>query len=387
MPANLRRALFALGPITLASALLGCTEPVDADANSAESAVESTNGLMTINGMTMHNGMAMNNGMTMNNGLATTNGMAMNNGLMTTAAGRSTFEYIVRCALPANVSITKQDQNGVSYTYKGSLGFAPQWLNGVCDTNCQEYISACLMAHVNTTGIHVPLFIVSQNSSVGWDLSPDYPNQEGSFFGNIFTLGAHGGDPTKVAAYYCNGKAYDVATVPGRIGANQVNAPYKNPYIAGPYATGTTGYCSDICTAADYPNATAGYKACSGWNNVVTTYRQAAATGAATSTTSTPALSASIFRYFETAFGYCANVNVTNKSTATVPAWTVSYDTGTASQYFTWFAVDSAVGSLHTIKESGVFFAIPPGGIRSFGYCAMYHGAAVAPVVKSVLAQ
>src|SRR5262249_22181895 len=154
--------------------------------------------------------------------------------------------------------------------------------------------------HVNTAGVHIPLYMVSQGvlggtygtglpgapdagvvnpPSVGWGLNADYPNQEGSFFGNLFILGGHGYDSTSVAAFYCDGKAYDVATVPGRIGANQVGAPYKNPYIAGPYASGVTGYCSDVCTAMDYPYGDSGYKACSGWNNVVTTYRQPAAGG------------------------------------------------------------------------------------------------------------
>ena len=29
---------------------------------------------------------------------------------------------VVRCALPGGTSLVKQDQNGVSYTFKGSLG-------------------------------------------------------------------------------------------------------------------------------------------------------------------------------------------------------------------------------------------------------------------------
>src|SRR5581483_10370546 len=204
--------------------------------------------------------------------LNTLAGLDSATGLMTTAAGRDTVSYLVRCALNAGTSLTKQDQNGVSYTFQGSLGFAPQWATGVCDDNCQEYISACLMAHVSTAGIHVPLYVVSaglaggpsaSTAAIGWSLSADYPNQEGSFFGNLFVLGAHGYDATSVAAFYCDGKAYDVATVPGRIGATQVGAPYKNPYLAGPYATGTTGYCSDKCTPADYPYSDSGYKACS----------------------------------------------------------------------------------------------------------------------------
>jgi hypothetical protein len=242
------------------------------------------------------------------------------------------------------------------------------------------------MAHVNTSGNHVPLFVVSQNSSIGWELNADYPNQEGSFFGNVFTLGAHGGDSNTVQAFYCNGKAYDIATVPGRIGTYQTNAPYKNPYIAGPYGTTTGGYCSDTCTASD-GNPDAGFKACSGWNNVVTTYRKAAAvSGSNTVVKTTPTLTAGIIRYFQSSFGYCANVFVTNKTSTAIPSWTVAYDTGTATQYFRWFGTETAVGSVHTVKATSAFLALPPNGTRWVGYCARYNGAAVTPIVRSVSA-
>ena len=89
----------------------------------------------------------------------------------------------------------------------------------------------------------------------------------------------------------------------------------------------------------------------------------------------------------KTSFGYCANISVTNKTTAPVPAWTVVYDTGSASQYFHWMGTDSAVGSVHTTKGSGALLAIPPGGSRWFGFCAKYSSSAIAaPVVKSVSA-
>lgn len=38
---------------------------------------------------------------------------------MTTAAGRNTVSYLVRCALASSDSVTKQDQTGASYTFKG----------------------------------------------------------------------------------------------------------------------------------------------------------------------------------------------------------------------------------------------------------------------------
>ena len=52
-----------------------------------------------------------------------------------------------------------------------------------------------MLAHVNTAGVHIPLWLVSPNSAVGWGLDPGYPNEEATFFGNIFTTGAHGDEP------------------------------------------------------------------------------------------------------------------------------------------------------------------------------------------------
>ena len=60
------------------------------------------------------------------------------------------MEYLVRCALPASVTLVKADQKGVKYSFKGQLGLAPAWQTGACDTNCQEIVSACMIALVNT---------------------------------------------------------------------------------------------------------------------------------------------------------------------------------------------------------------------------------------------
>jgi hypothetical protein len=246
----------------------GCADLGDQveEANTSHEMLETTNGLSIINGLSVSNGLGSNNGLSVSNGLSTLNGLSVSNGLMTTASGRSTVSYLVRCALPAGTSITKKDQYGNSYTYTGAMGLAPGWQTGACDTVCQETVSACMLAHINTAGVHVPLWVVAQNPSVGWGLSPEYPNQEGSFFGNIFVTGAHG--ESGVAAHYCNGKDYNEDVVPGRIGARQTNAPYTDPFPG-------KGYCKDYCTPADTPYAASGYKACNGWNKVLTVWRKA----------------------------------------------------------------------------------------------------------------
>jgi hypothetical protein len=264
-------------PLALATALMGCEE-MQADVGDSDQALATENGLSTVNGLSVKNGLSTVNGLSVKNGLSTVTGLATGSGLMTTDAGRMQVTYLVRCALPATVSITKQDQYGKSYTFQGLLGMAPAWQDGVCDTNCQENVSACMLAHVNTAGIHVPLWIVSQNAAVGWGQDPEFPNQEGAFFGNIFLDGAHGTDPTKAPMYYCAGAKYNINPPQGRIGSNQTSPPYINP-LGAKYAL-----CASTCNPADYPSAADGFKACAGWNSVVTVWRQNTTTTTTTTT-------------------------------------------------------------------------------------------------------
>ena len=85
-----------------------------------------------------------------------------------------------------------------------------------------------------------------------------YPFQEGSFFGNIYA--------SPPQAYYCEGKDFDNGQVRGRIGADVSGAPYVNKF-------GNGAACADYCTAADAPYSGDGFKACGGFNHVITVWR------------------------------------------------------------------------------------------------------------------
>jgi hypothetical protein len=150
-----------------------------------------------------------------------------------------------------------KDKSGNAIPFPGELGMAPTWEHGACTKDCQEQISACVLAHVNTAGVHIPLWMDGDSPALGWGQSPSYPYQEGSFFGNIFTS-----PPTM---YYCDGKDFAVGVVQGRIGANGTTGPYKNPFAK--------GFCNTSCTPQDMPNQNDGFKACMGYNHVVTVWR------------------------------------------------------------------------------------------------------------------
>src|SRR6266478_6215672 len=103
MPNAAFRISASVGSLLLGLGLTGCSEvPADSATAADQDALSTENGLTSING------------------LATSNGLASFNGLMTTAPGRSTVSYLVKCALPAGHQITKQDQYGTSYTFAGS---------------------------------------------------------------------------------------------------------------------------------------------------------------------------------------------------------------------------------------------------------------------------
>ena len=185
---------------------------------------------------------------------------------MSTDAGRLTVSYLVRCALAAADSLVKQDQNGVSYTYSGEIGLAPQYKTGACDANCQEMISSCMLAHVNTTGTHIPLWMVAPMTPIGWSQSPWYPTREGTFFGNIFQPDSSG----LVRAHYCTAATVMNNAVPGRLGANQTGAPYTDPYAS-------PGYCDSSCKMTGANGKIDGASSCPAdgytWNNPITVWR------------------------------------------------------------------------------------------------------------------
>jgi hypothetical protein len=257
--------------------LIGCNESADDFSMSQSAAVESENGL-SMNGLSM-NGLSMNglsmNGLSMNglsmNGLSM-NGLSSTSGLMTTDGGREIVQYMVKCAYPAGHSLTKQDQNGNTWTFPGLIGIAPELENGTCNVDCQERVSACMLAHVNNSGAHIGIWLAGPDAGIGWGSSPAYPYQEGAFFGNLISSPWQG--------YFCVGKDMGSGEVPGRLGTPIATNVYTNPY-------GTNVPCKNACTVTnegytsctDYspiaPN-TAGHK----WNHVVTVWRNFEATQA-----------------------------------------------------------------------------------------------------------
>jgi hypothetical protein len=159
---------------------------------------------MSINGISA-NGISLN-GMSVNG--MSINGMSVN-GLTTQGVNTSDFagwfqmdpqkndmlmRYMVRCGVPAGQSVSYTEPGtGLVHTWEGLLGLTPDWASGQTATEAeQQVMTACLAAHVNKYGVHVPISVLGRDAkgqalAIDQDELSTYSRQEGCFFGNLFT--------------------------------------------------------------------------------------------------------------------------------------------------------------------------------------------------------
>jgi hypothetical protein len=121
--------------------------------------------------------------------------------LASTAARREQLKYLVRCALPAQITVYA-DAEGERFTFQGSMGLAPRWLTEAMTASEERWVSACLLAHVNYFGKPVQVSMRATPPPVPALESSDEEQTtftifEGGFFGNLFTAAP--------VAYTCQG--------------------------------------------------------------------------------------------------------------------------------------------------------------------------------------
>jgi hypothetical protein len=97
----------------------------------------------------------------------------------------ATARYVVECALAAEESVTKV-VDGVTVEFEGALGLAPEWLDEPCDEDCQEWVSACVLARTNVSEQEVTLWLEGDHPALSTAAHPSHPHYEASFFGNLF---------------------------------------------------------------------------------------------------------------------------------------------------------------------------------------------------------
>jgi hypothetical protein len=220
----------------------------------------------TLNGLTS-NGLT-SNGLT-SNGL-TSNGLTSNgltsNGLTSNGAFApwfnsdiplhdSVMSYIVKCALRPDQSTSFVDANNVSHSWSGLLGLAQSWFDGPATDDQKSWVSACLLAHVNSapggTPKHIQLSVraapvagVTDYLAVSGTESAALGTFDGAFFADLFS------DPNTLYAcsptYSSGMSAVDpVNTVLADWGRQCSVDGYTCPGLAITFVD-----CSSVCTVA-----------------------------------------------------------------------------------------------------------------------------------------
>lgn len=117
--------------------------------------------------------------------LTSEEGLATDHGLLLDPDRLDTVRYLVECALPAGHTVTKQVGNQV-LELDGALGLAPEWEDDACDEDCQEWVTACLLARTNVGGHTVQVWMRADHPAIGEGTHLLHPSWEASFFGNLF---------------------------------------------------------------------------------------------------------------------------------------------------------------------------------------------------------
>jgi len=110
---------------------------------------------------------------------------------LTSANSREVFSYIVSCALPEGAAIVIGDDQGNTYEFDGELGLTPEWgqPGGSCDKECQEWVSACVIARLDYLGKKRDISLRGDNPAlaVSKHEAAKYGTGEATYFGDIFT--------------------------------------------------------------------------------------------------------------------------------------------------------------------------------------------------------
>jgi hypothetical protein len=169
-------------------------------------------GLALEDGTSLSHGLAVGHGLNLTYGLASEAGFSSTTGFITSEAGQTLLRYMVECALPLGASITKADPvGGGTITFQGLVGLAPEWEAGACDQDCQQWVTACLLARNNALGETVSIEMVASHPAVGVARAQpgSYIYEEAGFYGNLFI------DPPVM--YSCQGTQVVEASHHGRV--------------------------------------------------------------------------------------------------------------------------------------------------------------------------
>lgn len=175
--------------------------------------------------------------------LLSANSLTVQN-MVNTSGGRMVLSYVVSCALPAGTSMSATDSTGVSYTFNGSIGLAPEWATGVPTASNRRWVSACVLARTNYFGVSVPISVRADNNVKLTASSSEittYNEAEGAFWGDLFG--------TTPYEYTCAAQAFTTTTNTGIEGLRDCSRSTDG--VKSMCGFTFTGYC-----ATTYPGKT-----------------------------------------------------------------------------------------------------------------------------------
>jgi hypothetical protein len=182
------------------------------------------------------------------------------------------WKYVFRCAAPPTSTIRYVSTAGVTYTWPGLLGLAPRWAaastviaNDATFVNEQERVSGCLMGLTNSRATSVAIASRGMGEAYTATEDTDFPNNEGSFFGNLFL-------PTPVQYSCFEGNRMNVCSATNT-NLNSCNPASGRTCAANAPSCGfvSGGACSAICAAGpgrSWASCTFGGRA---WGNIFST--------------------------------------------------------------------------------------------------------------------
>jgi hypothetical protein len=111
--------------------------------------------------------------------------------LVDSASGRSLLSYVARCALRAGDKVAFPRAGAPDLVYAGTIGLAPGWKWSSLGGQGRRLVTACLMAHVNAVGAHVPISVRSATLRAA-PLTEKllFPAQEMAVYGDVFAPAA-----------------------------------------------------------------------------------------------------------------------------------------------------------------------------------------------------
>jgi len=153
------------------------------------------------------------------------------------------MKYLVKCSLPLSMGMSFE-YGGISYLWTGALGLAPHWAEGESIPESeQQLVTACLGAHANRYGAHVPISVLGRQADgtpipYNDDELSSFPVTEGCFFGNVFKKDGLFSANDRPRALTNDESSVRACAMPDRTGsgASSMCAPIK-------YA----GDCRDLC--------------------------------------------------------------------------------------------------------------------------------------------